>query len=141
MTSLAREPDPRSVDAGHEIRDVSASGMLALAAALALTVVVVMAGLWYLLTSSEARARRSDESALPLPREDQPSPAPRLQDAPAAEYQQFQAEQDRLLKTYGWVDRQQGVVRIPIDRAIDLYLQHSEPPTVNLDDPALEKAP
>jgi hypothetical protein len=27
------------------------------------------------------------------------------------------------LNQYGWVDREQGVVRIPIDRAMDLVLQ------------------
>lgn len=31
--------------------------------------------------------------------------------------------EDAALNQYGWVDREQGVVRIPIDRAMDLVLQ------------------
>jgi hypothetical protein len=30
------------------------------------------------------------------------------------------AEQKRTLESYGWIDRERGIVRIPIDRAIDL---------------------
>jgi hypothetical protein len=40
-------------------------------------------------------------------------------------------EQDRLvhehLDGYGWVDRSAGVVRIPIDRAMDLMLAETKP--------------
>lgn len=37
------------------------------------------------------------------------------------------AEKQRQLSTYGWVDRQRGVVRLPIDRAIDLTLEGQRP--------------
>src|SRR5687767_9914626 len=104
VTSLAREPEERSVSAGHEIRDVNFRGILALAAGTVLLVVAVMAGLWILLTSSDAPGSATAAGQLP--------PAPRLQDAPAADYQQFLVEQDRVQNSYGWVDRQQGVVRI-----------------------------
>lgn len=29
---------------------------------------------------------------------------------------------DKLLDTYGWVDREKGLVRIPVDRARELWL-------------------
>ncbi len=32
-------------------------------------------------------------------------------------------EQQRTLGSYGWIDRDAGIARIPIDRAIDLYLE------------------
>lgn len=32
------------------------------------------------------------------------------------------AQQLELLNSYGWVDREQGVVRIPIDRAMELLI-------------------
>jgi hypothetical protein len=32
------------------------------------------------------------------------------------------------LSTYGWVDEEQGVVRIPIDRAMDLLVKEAVPP-------------
>lgn len=32
-------------------------------------------------------------------------------------------EQEAKLESYGWVDRERGVARIPIERAIDLYVE------------------
>lgn len=44
--------------------------------------------------------------------------------APGLEERAF--EQERL-RTYGWVDREARLVRIPIDRAIELYVQEARP--------------
>lgn len=40
---------------------------------------------------------------------------------------QLHATENAVLTTYGWVDRQKGIVRIPIDRAIELLLQRGLP--------------
>ena len=40
---------------------------------------------------------------------------------------QLRATEDAILTTYGWVDRKGGIVRIPIDRAIDLLAQRGLP--------------
>jgi hypothetical protein len=45
-------------------------------------------------------------------------PAPVLQISPRADMARFKAEEDREMTSYGWVDRDRGVVRIPIDRAM-----------------------
>lgn len=42
--------------------------------------------------------------------------------------QEIQANEDRMLNGYSWVDRQHGVVRIPIGRAIDLLSERGIPP-------------
>lgn len=36
-------------------------------------------------------------------------------------------EQRAVLESYGWVDRDRGVVRIPIERAIDLVVEGGRP--------------
>lgn len=49
---------------------------------------------------------------------------PAAPDAPTPE-QMLQEVRDRdreTLHTYGWVDREKGVVRIPADRAMELWL-------------------
>ena len=52
---------------------------------------------------------------------------PRLQvDAPA-DLQRYLKQQNEVLDSYGWVDRKNGVVRIPIDRAMDLLSQPGLP--------------
>jgi hypothetical protein len=48
---------------------------------------------------------------------------PRLQIDPEQENQQYLAEQRRTLSTFGWVDRGNGIARIPIDRAMDIVAQ------------------
>ena len=44
-----------------------------------------------------------------------------------SDWQALQAQQEATLHSYGWVDRQAGVVHIPIDQAIDLVLQRGLP--------------
>jgi hypothetical protein len=54
-------------------------------------------------------------------------PEPRLQVTAPKDLQQYKAAQDEILNSYGWVDQQAGIVRIPIDRAMDILLQKGLP--------------
>lgn len=55
------------------------------------------------------------------------APAPRLQSDPARELAEMRAQEDAILHSYGWVDRPAGVVRIPIEKAIQLTLDRGLP--------------
>ena len=52
--------------------------------------------------------------------------------------QDIRAGEERELQEYGWVDQAHGVVRIPIDRAMELVLQRGLParPASELQQPA-----
>ena len=69
-------------------------------------------------------ADRSDAPRAPLalPATHLPPPPNLLTDEPA-NLRQFRAHEDATLSGYGWVDRNAGTVRIPIDRAKDLLIQ------------------
>lgn len=54
-------------------------------------------------------------------------PAPRLQVVPAFDWDKYKASEDKVLTTYGWVNKETGAVRIPIDRAMDLLAQRGLP--------------
>ncbi|MFZ0960031.1 MAG: hypothetical protein WAO35_03940 [Terriglobia bacterium] len=54
-------------------------------------------------------------------------PEPRLQTAAPLDLKRYRADQEKLLQGYGWVDSQAGIVRIPVDRAMDLMLQKGYP--------------
>lgn len=54
-------------------------------------------------------------------------PAPQLEVTEPADLARMRAAEDKLLTTYGWVDQQNGLVRIPIERAIDLVAQQGLP--------------
>ena len=43
----------------------------------------------------------------------------------ATEWASLDRDSDAHLHTYGWIDRRHGVVRIPIDRAMDLLAQEA----------------
>jgi len=47
-------------------------------------------------------------------------PPPRLQTAPVPDRVGYFAEKERMLKEYGWVDRRNGIARIPLDEALRL---------------------
>ncbi|MGH8220400.1 MAG: hypothetical protein ACREUT_17835 [Steroidobacteraceae bacterium] len=54
-------------------------------------------------------------------------PEPRLQTDPAADLATYLAKQRKLLDTYGWVDREHGIARIPIEEAMRRLAQQGIP--------------
>jgi hypothetical protein len=59
--------------------------------------------------------RRSQvEEPPPIP------PEPRLQVSPQEEWLEYRRNQLQILNSYGWISRETGTVRIPIQRAIEL---------------------
>lgn len=57
----------------------------------------------------------------------QQPPAPRLQTQPFKDVMQLKTEQRAQLHSYGWIDKANGVVHIPIERAMALTLQRGLP--------------
>jgi hypothetical protein len=54
-------------------------------------------------------------------------PSPHLQLSPPTDLAAFRAQEERALTNYGWLDRSNGVVRIPIERAMELLVQRGLP--------------
>ena len=61
---------------------------------------------------------------------------PRLQAIPANEIFEFRQRENAELSEYGWVDRNAGTVRIPIEQAKDLLLQRGVPSRTAASEPA-----
>ncbi len=49
--------------------------------------------------------------------------SPRLETNERSEINRFRLEEEQRLHSYGWVDQSSGVVRIPIERAMELVAQ------------------
>ena len=108
--------------AGHETRDVRV-GPVVLAGLGLLALLVVLGPLEALLLRHYTRREaRIDAATSPLAAREVP-PAPRLQVDPRADLRALRAEEDALLGTYGWLDRQAGSVRLPIERAMALLVE------------------
>ncbi len=54
-------------------------------------------------------------------------PQPRLETDETTEINNFRMQEAQTLNSYGWVDQQAGVARIPIDRAMALVAQRGLP--------------
>jgi hypothetical protein len=54
-------------------------------------------------------------------------PQPRLETDEPREINDFREKEEETLHSYSWVDQQAGVVRIPIDRAMQLLAQRGLP--------------
>lgn len=78
-----------------------------------------------------ATARLEDKTQPPMsamgPRVAMKKDVPLLQLSPTADMVQFKKLMDEASNSYGWVSKPAGVVRIPIDRAMELTLQRGLP--------------
>jgi len=123
----ASGPDPAAFDQEIDVRAVLSFGI-----GLALTMILVLSAVWLLLAHWRSRQIARDPPPSPIVEARAPRlpPEPRLQSAPVRDMEELRAREDSILKSYGWVDRQTGIGRIPIDRAVDLLLEKglSAPP-------------
>lgn len=54
-------------------------------------------------------------------------PAPRLQTDDAADLARLRFAEETRLHAYGWVDREAGIIHLPIERAMELTVQRGLP--------------
>jgi hypothetical protein len=111
---------------GHETTDVRPSYIGVFALALILMIALVLVVLHWTMRRLEAVAERADPVASPLAG-DQAPPEPRLQADTVAELASVRREEDQRLMSYGWIDRQARIVRLPIERAIDILVERGLP--------------
>ena len=100
--------------AGHNRRAISAARTAFRVRLAVVAVVVSVGGLSVLSGSPRANSGMLQATGTP-------------QVAPDAALKQLRATEDAALTPYGWVDRKNGIVHIPIDRAMDLLFQRGLP--------------
>ncbi len=116
-----------------EARDVRLRPLLVFTVGLAVTLIAVylVVVVMFRLFSREAAQRDTAagvSQAQPLESgEERLPPAPRIQTDPAADLTRFRRQEDAVLNSYGWVDRQAGTVRVPIEVAMKLVLEQGLP--------------
>ena len=111
---------------GHERRDVAVKRLLLFGAGLCVMVLFALAAMWLLFGYYKAE-QSLGPPASPLAQGQEIPPEPRLQVTEQADLKQTRKAEDAILTSYGWVDRPAGIVRIPIDRAIELLAQRGLP--------------
>lgn len=121
------KPDlPVDASAGYEKRDANAKGLLLFAFWMAVVLAVTLVGM-RLAFDAFKKAEPLGPPASPIVTEQIHVPKPLLQVQPHLELWDYCAAQQKEVNTYAWVDRPSGVVRIPIDRAMELVLERGLP--------------
>jgi hypothetical protein len=113
----------------HETSDVNIRAIFAFGAALIVVAVAVHFIIWLMFLYFGAREAHGEVRQFPLAasQENRLPPEPRLQTNPRQDLIDLRNGEDALLKGYSWVDKNQGVVRIPIDEAMKLTVQRGLP--------------
>jgi hypothetical protein len=120
--------DQRAVQAGHEPGEAPVGPVVGGGLAVAIGIGLAIAVATWLEASWVGRPLAlSPPPGLATPAPPPPPPEPRLEEVPGAQLRDLRAAEDRILNGTAWVDRQAGVARIPIDRAIDLLAEHPLP--------------
>jgi len=112
---------------GYEKRDISTGAVALFAVSLVVALILVhylALGTFHHLAGQSSTYPPSS----PLARTREEFAGPRLLVNQNLDMETFRDSEDILLNNYGWVDRNQGIVHIPIDRAIDMLVQQGTPP-------------
>jgi hypothetical protein len=115
---------------GHEHTDANVWLIVQFAIWLLVSAVVVHLLMWGMFEwFAKARFATTAPAEFPLAAQQELRlPAgPRLQAIPANEIFEFRQRENAALNEYGWVDRNAGTVRIPIEEAKKLLLQRGLP--------------
>ena len=127
--------DGQSESKAYETRDVKIRPLAVFLAGLTIVGIFVYLVIFVLLRLFSAEAARQDVQVAPssvsrpasAPGEERLPPEPRIQANPAADMRMLREQEDAVLGSYGWVDRQAGVVRIPVDQAMKLVVEQGLP--------------
>ncbi|HQU47234.1 MAG TPA: hypothetical protein PK867_30805 [Pirellulales bacterium] len=127
---MSEQPTPsaESLQAKHETSDVHSKPLMLSALGLAAAVALVCLFLIWFFDRLEGWAHRRDPQLSPLVGS-QVAPPPRLQENPAGDLKRMRAAEDQALYSYRWIDKERGVVQLPVERAMELLLEEGLPKT------------
>src|SRR5579884_2562584 len=105
--------------AGHEHKEADVRLILYTVVGLVLSVVVVCLVVWGAFNIFKFQAGGSAQRLNAFANPAQLPPEPRLLVHPWEQLQQLRAREDDILNNYRWVDQKNGVVHIPIEKAME----------------------
>ena len=133
----ASGPDPN--DQGFELQDIGMGGVVAFFITLLVIVILANVVIRGIFMGLDYYSKSHQEVVSPMmkvptgdmrqanPAEAQQFPEPRLETNEPTEIREFRLKEEQTLHSYGWVDKDAGTVRIPIDRAMQLVAQRGLP--------------
>jgi hypothetical protein len=115
------KPSVKPPELSHDDREIDAGGIIKISLWILAITGAAMASMWWFTRWMENQ-QRAHHTVPPPMASAQPTapPDPRLEPHPSEGLHQLRAQEEALLSSYGWENRSRGVVRIPIERAMDL---------------------
>lgn len=110
----------------YEKTDVNLKSVTGAGVVFVVAAAIICVGVWGLFTHYRDQDQRRDvrrtlvQTPPPIP------PEPRLQLNPSQEWRAYRESQQRILDSYDWVSKEQGRVRIPIQRAMEMLVEKVE---------------
>ena len=138
---MTEETKHEHAEERYEHQDLSAQGILTFLISLVAGGVVVYFIIWGLYHFLDTRQQERQGQASPLvkqvetdtrlvtPGEIKKFPEPRLETNERIEIRDFRLKEEQTLNSYSWVDEKAGVVRIPVERAMQLLAERGLPTT------------
>lgn len=112
---------------GHEQNVVNLPTIVKLGLGLLAVTVVSFVLMGWLFEHFAVQQEKLDIAPSPLTGARQLPPQPRLQIVPAEALKEMQQANEARLHSYAWIDRQSGLVRIPIERAMEVLAERGLP--------------
>lgn len=111
----------------HEVQDVRLRPLVIFALIMLATAVVIHLALWWALRVWTDDPLVVEPQIPPAAVTPPAAPGPGIEPFPWAERDVLLTEQADRLNSYGWIDRETGVVRIPLERAMELLVERGLP--------------
>ena len=112
---------------GYETKDANTTGVLTFLAVLGIVIVLVSVFSYSLFRYYTTHEENAPATESPFADVRQLPPAPRLQVYPREDWLKFREEQQKSLETLDWANRSAGIVRVPIEEAMDLLVKKGVP--------------
>ena len=121
-------PTPPGAQYEHTDIDVSIGYNFALwlVGAMVMSLGIVYGAVWLFEGQNAANDAAVQQFPLAVGQEKEP-PAPRLQTQPFKDVYLLKQDSNERLNSYGWADKANGIVHIPIDRAMEFTVKQGLP--------------
>jgi len=110
----------------YETRDANVRGVFTFLVILSLVLIFTALLCWGMFKYFSA-AQASRVPASPFAGARQLPAGPQLQVNPREDLKRYRAEQEHALESYSWENKEDGTVRVPIERAMEMLLKQGLP--------------
>ena len=113
----------------HEPTDADSRSITQFGIGLTFFLILSQLALWWVFSSFSKREQKLSPPVPAIIRTQAPKepPEPRLQANPQSDLKKMLQQEDQVLNNYGWVDPDRGIVRLPVERALEIVAQKGLP--------------